>query len=118
MLKYLLKYLLEYVSHLYLLTICSLFKGINIILLYDPVFVESILPDNVVYPVILNCLFCIKALYNVIAELSVIENNIPKVIENSEEEKFLTSKQKFELMARKNPNLHVFKSLFNLDIEY
>jgi DNA polymerase-3 subunit gamma/tau len=41
-----------------------------------------------------------------------------QVIEQSEEEKFLTSKQKFELMARKNPNLHVFKSMFNLDIEY
>lgn len=37
---------------------------------------------------------------------------------NPEEEKFLTSKQKFELMARKNPNMHVFKSLFNLDIEF
>ncbi len=41
-----------------------------------------------------------------------------EVLENQEESKFLTSKQKFELMARKNPNLHVFKSLFNLDIEY
>jgi hypothetical protein len=41
-----------------------------------------------------------------------------EVIENQDDVKFLTSKQKFELMARKNPNLHVFKSLFNLDIEY
>jgi len=41
-----------------------------------------------------------------------------EIIENQDETKFLTSKQKFELMARKNPNLHVFKSLFNLDIEY
>lgn len=40
------------------------------------------------------------------------------VVEQMEEEKFLTSKQKFEQMARKNPNLHVFKSMFNLDIEY
>jgi DNA polymerase-3 subunit gamma/tau len=40
------------------------------------------------------------------------------IVENKDEEKFMTSKQKFELMARKNPNLHVFKSLFNLDIEY
>ena len=35
-----------------------------------------------------------------------------------EEEKFLTSKQKFDLMARKNPNLHIFKNRFNLDLEY
>lgn len=36
----------------------------------------------------------------------------------SDEEKFLTSKQKFDLMARKNPNLNVFKTRFNLDLEY
>jgi DNA polymerase-3 subunit gamma/tau len=41
-----------------------------------------------------------------------------EVVEHGEEEKFITSKQKFELMARKNPNLHIFKSMFNLDIEY
>jgi DNA polymerase-3 subunit gamma/tau len=41
-----------------------------------------------------------------------------EVVIQHEEEKFLTSKQKFELMARKNPNLHIFKNRFNLDLEY
>jgi DNA polymerase-3 subunit gamma/tau len=40
------------------------------------------------------------------------------VVVQNEEEKFMTSKQKFELMARKNPNLHIFKNRFNLDLEY
>lgn len=35
-----------------------------------------------------------------------------------EEVKFLTGKDKFAKMARKNPNLHTLKSIFNLDIEY
>lgn len=39
--------------------------------------------------------------------------------ENPEQEvKFLTGKDKFASLARKNPNLHIFKSTFNLDIEY
>lgn len=38
---------------------------------------------------------------------------------NPEEEvKFLTGKDKFAKMARKNPNLHTLKNTFNLDIEY
>ena len=41
-----------------------------------------------------------------------------EVVIQHEEEKFLTSKQKFELMARKNPNLHIFKNRFKLDLEY
>ena len=41
-----------------------------------------------------------------------------EVVVEYEEEKFLTSKQKFEMMARKNPNLHIFKNRFNLDLEY
>jgi DNA polymerase-3 subunit gamma/tau len=40
------------------------------------------------------------------------------VVVQYEEEKFLTSKQKFEMLARKNPNLHIFKNRFNLDLEY
>jgi DNA polymerase-3 subunit gamma/tau len=40
------------------------------------------------------------------------------VVVQYEEEKFLTSKQKYEMMARKNPNLHIFKNRFNLDLEY
>ena len=34
------------------------------------------------------------------------------------EVKFLTGKDKFNALARKNKNLHTLKSLFNLDIEY
>ena len=41
-----------------------------------------------------------------------------EVVIQHEEEMFLTSKQKFDLMARKNPNLHIFKNRFNLDLEY
>jgi hypothetical protein len=43
---------------------------------------------------------------------------ILEVTIQQDEEKFLTSKQKFDLMARKNPNLHIFKNRFNLDLEY
>jgi hypothetical protein len=32
--------------------------------------------------------------------------------------KFLTGKDKFAALARKNPNLHTLKNRFNLDIEY
>lgn len=35
-----------------------------------------------------------------------------------EEVKYLTGKDKFAKLARKNPNLHTLKSTFNLDIEY
>lgn len=41
------------------------------------------------------------------------------ITENQEEDvKFLTGKDKFAALARKNPNLHTLKSTFNLDIEY
>lgn len=32
--------------------------------------------------------------------------------------KFLTGKDRFASLAKKNPNLHSFKSVFNLDIEF
>ena len=35
-----------------------------------------------------------------------------------EKVKYLTGKDKFSAMARKNPNLHFLKSLFNLDIDF
>ncbi len=42
-----------------------------------------------------------------------------QISDNPDEEvKYLTGKDKFAAMARKNPNLHVLKSLFNLDIDY
>ena len=37
---------------------------------------------------------------------------------DEEEIKFLTGKDKFAALARKNPNLHTLKNRFNLDIEY
>jgi len=41
------------------------------------------------------------------------------VTANPEEEvKYLTGKDKFAKLARKNPNLHTLKNTFNLDIEY
>jgi DNA polymerase-3 subunit gamma/tau len=42
-----------------------------------------------------------------------------KLSEHQESEvKFLTGKDKFAAMARKNPNIHSLKTIFNLDIEY
>jgi hypothetical protein len=39
--------------------------------------------------------------------------------DNPEEEvKYLTGKDKFAALARKNPNLHTLRNLFNLDIEF
>jgi DNA polymerase-3 subunit gamma/tau len=41
------------------------------------------------------------------------------VSEQAEEEvKYLNGKDKFNAMARKNPNLHTLKTRFNLDIDY
>ena len=42
-----------------------------------------------------------------------------EVTSNPEEEvKYLTGKDKFASLARKNPNLHTLKNTFNLDIEF
>lgn len=42
-----------------------------------------------------------------------------RLSDNPEEEvKFLTGKDKFAVLARKNPNLHTLKNTFNLDIEF
>ncbi len=38
--------------------------------------------------------------------------------EGESDTKFLSGKDKFASMARKNPNLHSFKSIFNLDLEF
>ncbi len=37
---------------------------------------------------------------------------------NNEEVRHLTGKDRFAAMAKKNANLHTFKKVFNLDIEY
>lgn len=49
--------------------------------------------------------------YNFNLKLFLTENQ-------AEETKFLTGKDRFESMARKNPNLHSLKTIFNLDIEF
>jgi chromosomal replication initiation ATPase DnaA len=38
--------------------------------------------------------------------------------EQAEETKFMTGKDKFEKLARKNPNLAIFQTRFNLDIDF
>ena len=49
--------------------------------------------------------------YSLDIKLQITDNPDEKV-------KYLTGKDKFSAMARKNPNLHVLKSLFNLDIDF
>ena len=49
--------------------------------------------------------------YGISVEIILTEDPMKEV-------KFLTGKDKFNALARKNKNLHTLKSLFNLDIEY
>lgn len=49
--------------------------------------------------------------YEISLELEVTQNQ-------DEEVKFQTGKDRFAALARKNPNLHSLKNLFNLDIEF
>ncbi len=49
--------------------------------------------------------------YRIELELLITEDQ-------SDEIKFRTGKDRYELMARKNPGLHILKKMFNLDIEY
>lgn len=54
-----------------------------------------------------------KELKNYAFEISFNLNENPE-----QEVKFLTGKDKFATLARKNPNLHTLKNTFNLDIEF
>jgi hypothetical protein len=54
-----------------------------------------------------------KELKNYSFEISFNLNENPEA-----ELKFLTGKDKFAALARKNPNLHTLKNTFNLDIEF
>lgn len=47
-----------------------------------------------------------------------IEISIELTSNPEEEVKFLSGKDKFAALARKNPNLHTLKSTFNLDIDF
>lgn len=49
--------------------------------------------------------------YGIQIELALTENFETEV-------KFLTGKDRFAAMAKVNPNLHSFKNIFNLDIEF
>lgn len=49
--------------------------------------------------------------YSIIIDVELTNNP-------DEEVKFMTGKDKFNAMARKNPNLHTLKNLFGLDIEF
>lgn len=49
--------------------------------------------------------------YDFLIELKITENQLEDV-------KHLTGKDKFALLSRKFPNLHLLKNTFNLDIEY
>ena len=53
-----------------------------------------------------------KELKNYAFSVSVLITDKPE-----EEVKYLTGKDKFQTMARRNPNLHTLKNMFNLDIE-
>jgi hypothetical protein len=57
--------------------------------------------------------FMRKSLQNYHIDIQLSMSNEPE-----KETKFLTGKDKFSALARKNPNLHTLKNLFNLDIEY
>jgi hypothetical protein len=54
-----------------------------------------------------------KELKNYNVQISLEINDKPE-----EETKYLTGKDKFQALARKNPNLHTLKNMFNLDVEY
>jgi len=49
--------------------------------------------------------------YNILVTSFISENQV-------EEVRHLTGKDRFASMAKKNANLHTFKKVFNLDIEY
>ena len=57
--------------------------------------------------------FMRKSLQNFHVDIQISISTEPE-----KETKFLTGKDKFNALARKNPNLHTLKNLFNLDIEY
>jgi DNA-binding protein len=57
--------------------------------------------------------FIRKEVKNYLIQVIIQLNDQPEV-----EVKFLTGKDKFAALARKNPNLHTLKNTFNLDIEF
>lgn len=67
-------------------------------------YIKPLLPDFIAY--------LREQLKNHWIDVEIVFSDKP-----DEELKYLTGKDKFNALARKNPNLHTLKNLFNLDIE-
>ncbi|MDA7580658.1 hypothetical protein N8758_04445 [Crocinitomicaceae bacterium] len=76
--------------------------------------VDNQVQIDYIFPLLSNLVdFVRKALKNYALDIKI------ELTKNPEEEvKFLTGKDKFTALARKNPNLHTLKNTFNLDIEF
>jgi hypothetical protein len=76
--------------------------------------VDNQVQIDYIFPLLANLVdFVRKALKNYALDIKI------ELTKNPEEEvKFLTGKDKFTALARKNPNLHTLKNTFNLDIEF
>jgi DNA polymerase-3 subunit gamma/tau len=76
--------------------------------------VDNQIQIDYINPILGNFIdFLRKNLNNYQIEITLILTDNP-----NEEVKYLTGKDKFNALARRNPNLHTLKNLFNLDIEF
>ena len=76
--------------------------------------VDNQIQIDYINPILGNFIdFMRKNLKNYQIEIELILTDNP-----GKEIKFLTGKDKFNALARRNPNLHTLKNLFNLDIEF
>jgi DNA polymerase-3 subunit gamma/tau len=76
--------------------------------------VDNQIQIDYINPIISDLInFLRKNLTNYQVEVTLILNDNP-----TKEVKYLTGKDKFNALARRNPNLHTLKNLFNLDIEF
>ncbi len=76
--------------------------------------VDNQIQIDYINPILGNFIdFLRKNLRNYQVEITLILSDNP-----NKEVKYLTGKDKFNALARRNPNLHTLKNLFNLDIEF
>ncbi|MBM3186623.1 MAG: hypothetical protein FJZ67_09995 [Bacteroidetes bacterium] len=76
--------------------------------------VDNQIQIDYINPILGNFIdFLRKNLNNYQIEITLILSDNP-----NKEVKYLTGKDKFNALARRNPNLHTLKNLFNLDIEF
>ncbi len=76
--------------------------------------VDNQIQIDYINPILGNFIdFLRKNLSNYQVEVTLILSDNP-----NQEVKYLTGKDKFNALARRNPNLHTLKNLFNLDIEF